>query len=138
MKTGAEQNRKETPEGARVLILGASSNPDRYAWKAFEFLRARGYRPVPVHPRLSEIEGIHVHPNLADPLISEKGPIDTVTVYVNPATLEESVDGIIKLHPRRVIMNPGTESSTARQRLEAAGINVREACTLVLLRTEQF
>lgn len=128
----------QTPEGARVCILGASNKTDRYAYKALHFLRERGYRPVPVHPRLAEIDGLHVYPDLSDPLITADGPIDTVTVYVNPATLEQSIDGIINLHPRRIIMNPGTESSTARQRLEAVGIDVLEACTLVLLRTDQF
>ncbi len=52
--------------------------------------------------------------------------------------VEENVAAIIALKPRRVIMNPGTESESAREALEAAGILVLEACTLVMLRTDQF
>ncbi len=129
---------KATPEGARVLILGASNKTDRYAYKALRFLRERDYIPVPVHPRLAEIDGIPVFADLGADAILADGPIDTVTLYVNPTVVEENVPGIIALAPRRVIMNPGTETESARLQLEKADIEVLEACTLVLLRTGQF
>jgi len=131
-------NKTLTPNGTRVCILGASNKTDRYSYTAMQLLREQGYQLVLLHPTLSEIDGIPVFPNIADPRITADGPIDTLTVYVNPATLEESVDGIIKLHPRRVILNPGTESPTAQKKIEAAGIAVLQACTLILLRTNQF
>ena len=37
-----------------------------------------------------------------------------------------------------MIFNPGAENPGAYERLEAGGIEVVEACTLVLLRTNQF
>lgn len=131
------ENERAAP-GSRVVILGASNKEDRYSWKAFTFLLERGYVPVPVHPRLREVGGVIVFSSLSDPKILEDGLIDTVTLYVNPSVVEESVDAIIALNPRRVIMNPGTESATARNLLVAKGIFVIEACTLVMLRTNQF
>ena len=124
--------------GSRVVILGASNKEDRYSWKAFNFLLEGGYVPVPVHPRIEEVGGIPVFSSLNDPKILEDGPIDTVTLYVNPLVVEESVSAIIALQPRRVIMNPGTESDAARSSLTNAGIVVVDACTLVMLRTKQF
>ena len=118
----------------RIIILGASNRPDRYAYKAFASLLKYGHEPVPVHPNLSEIEGVAVIPNLE----SVKGQVDTVTLYVNPTISEPLVDAIIALNPRRVIFNPGTESGELVERLEAAGIAAEEACTLVLLKTGQF
>ena len=47
-------------------------------------------------------------------------------------------DNIIGLKPRRVIFNPGAENSELAQKLKDAGIEVVEACTLVMLRTEQY
>ena len=48
------------------------------------------------------------------------------------------IDDIVELAPRRVIFNPGAENPESYERLEAGGIEVVEACTLVLLRTGQF
>lgn len=124
--------------GSRVVILGASDRPDRYACKAFRFLQAAGFVPVPVHPRLKEIDGMPVFASLAAPALLDGGPIDTVTLYVNSAVVEENTGAIIALRPRRVIMNPGTENDEARRRLEDAGISVVVGCTLVMLRTGQF
>ena len=47
-------------------------------------------------------------------------------------------DQILKLKPKRVIFNPGTENSSLEKTLTDAGIAIEEACTLVLLRTNQF
>ncbi len=122
----------------RVLILGASDKADRYSHMALMRLLAAGHEPVPVHPSLDSIEGIPVFHGLDPEPILADGPIDTVTLYVNPAIVGHSADAIIALGPRRVIMNPGTENHEARERFEKAGINTVEACTLVLLGTGQF
>jgi predicted CoA-binding protein len=117
-----------------VVILGASDRPDRYAYRALNLLREHGHSVVLVHPRLQEIEGLPVVNSLGD----VDGPVDTVTLYVNPAIGEKEAEALLALRPRRVIMNPGTESAVLRDRLTAAGIAVEEACTLVLLSTGQY
>ena len=33
-----------------VVVIGASKNPDRYAFKAMQRLQAQGYKAVPVNP----------------------------------------------------------------------------------------
>ncbi|NOR88577.1 MAG: CoA-binding protein, partial [Bacteroidales bacterium] len=47
-------------------------------------------------------------------------------------------DYIINLQPERIIFNPGTENSEFMQMAQKKGIEVEEACTLVLLSTNQF
>lgn len=130
----AAHHSKMNGKSERVVILGASNRPDRYAYKAFATLRKYGHEPVPVHPALSDIEGVTVMPDLP----SVGGEIDTVTLYVNPKISEPLVAEIIALKPRRVILNPGTESALLVKELEEAGISAEEACTLVLLETGQF
>lgn len=119
---------------ANVAILGASSNPERYAWRALKLLKENHHTPFPVSINEREIDGLKTYPTLGD--IAE--PIDTLTLYVSPDKVEASLEDIIALHPRRVIFNPGTESPAAMARLRAQGFEVEEACTLVLLRTGQF
>ena len=121
-----------TPE--RVVILGASDKPDRYAHKAMTALLRHGHEVVLVHPRLKEIEG---RPVLAD-VREVTGPVDTVTMYVGPAISAGLADKLTALKPKRVIFNPGSENPDLQDKLQAAGIRPEEACTLVLLATDQY
>jgi len=118
----------------RVVLIGASNKPERYAYMAFKDLQKHGHKIIPVHPTLPAIEGV---PVLHD-LQTIKEAIDTVTLYVNPEIGLAMKDALIALHPARIIMNPGTEHPGLEQQLQDAGIKVLHACTLVLLRTNQF
>ena len=118
----------------RVVILGASSKPDRYAYRAFRMLREHGHEVIPVHPALIEIEGVAVVIDLD----SVAGPVETLTLFVSPAISEPLTDAIVALRPGRVIFNPGTESAMLESALDEAGIPYGEACTLVMLGTGVF
>ena len=118
----------------RVVIVGASNNPERYSHRALLLLRKHGHEVVPVHPKLAEIEGI---PVVAD-LSAITGPVDTVTMYVGAAISNGLTEKLTALKPRRVIFNPGAENAALVADLEKAGISCEEACTLVLLNTGQF
>lgn len=118
----------------RVAILGASTDPTRYANRAQHLLLDYGHTVVPVNPTLDEVDGKKAVPDLD----SIEGPVDTVTVYLRPALSEPLADALLRLKPKRVIFNPGAESPALRKRLEAAGIRVQWECTLVLLRSERF
>lgn len=117
-----------------VAVLGASPKPARYANQCIRLLQQHGYRITPVHPRFGLIEDLPVTHKLA--AIDE--PVHTLTLYVGPQLLEPQVDEIVGLKPSRVIFNPGTESQLVQDRLTAAGIEWFEACTLVMLKTNQF
>lgn len=117
-----------------VAILGASTNPERYSYKAVKLLEEMGYGVFPVHPSARPIDGLKCYAGLGE--IEEE--IDTITVYLSEKNSEPIVEQIIQSKPRRVILNPGAESAVLTSRCEEAGIQVQEACTLVLLRTGQF
>lgn len=117
----------------KTLILGASPNPDRYAYKATVSLKKHGHPVFPVGIKKGEImdEPILVgKPNIND--------IDTVTLYVGPQNQPEWYDYIIGLNPKRIIFNPGTENQELVQLATKKGINCEEACTLVLLSIGQY
>ena len=118
----------------RVVVLGASHKPERYANQAIRLLLEHGHEVVPVHPRLDLAEGLPVAHRLGE----IEGAVDVLTLYIGPERSALVADDIVKLHPGRVIFNPGTESDALEARLDAAGIPHERACTLVLLRTGQF
>ena len=118
----------------RVVVMGASNKPERYSYKAVMFLKEKGHEVFPVHPLLKEIEGMKVYPSIKD----VKGPVDTVSLYISKDISSKLADEIIQKAPRRIIFNPGAENPEFEAKAAAQGIETLEACTLVLLRTNQF
>jgi predicted CoA-binding protein len=118
----------------KVAVVGASPLKDRYSNKAMNLLEKYGHTPVPVAPKHKEIEGKAVYPGLPD----IPGDIDTVTMYVGVPRQEKIIEEILRVKPKRVIFNPETENPKVYDKLKSAGIRVQEACTLVLLKTDQY
>jgi hypothetical protein len=117
-----------------VAIIGATDKADRYANKAMHALQKHGHEVVLVNPFKKEIEG----QECLESVTAYDGKVDTVTLYVNPKRFQDHIDAVLKIQPKRVIMNPGTEDDAHQQTLEDARIEVLRACTLVLLSTNQF
>lgn len=117
----------------KTLIIGASNNPERYSYKAAESLLKHGH----------EIELLGVRPDkvfdrIVDTEKKQYDNIDTVTLYVGVQRQPEYYDYILSLKPRRVIFNPGTENKEFEELLEKNNIAAEEACTLVLLASDQY
>ena len=119
---------------ANVAVLGASNNTERYSNKAVKLLVEKNHTVFPVHPTLTNIDGLNVY-NTMDS-IDER--IDTLSVYISPLKIGPLINDIIKLNPHRVILNPGTESDELENNLARNNIPFVKACTLVLLKTGQF
>ncbi len=119
---------------SNVAVLGASTNEERYSFKAVRMLKEHGHNPIPVHPAGHIVDGITAVKALGD--LTET--IDTLTIYVNPKISSSEYESILKLKPRRVVFNPGAENGELAEKLKADGYEVVEACTLVMLRTDQF
>ena len=117
-----------------VAVLGASNKPERYSFQAVKLLAEKGHAVCPVHPALATIDGVPVFKQLGDIRV----PLHTLTVYVGPERSTALAAAILAARPQRVIFNPGAENPALAQQLQAAGIQVENACTLVLLRTGQF
>jgi len=64
--------------------------------------------------------------------------VDTVSLYVGPRNQDYWKEYIKELKPKRVIFNPGTENEDFQMDLIKEGIEVEEACTLVLLSMGSF
>lgn len=117
-----------------VAILGASSNPSRYAYLASQRLTAAGHRVFGVNPRLPAVRDVEV---VAE--ISLLPPaIHTLTLYVEPQKSTGLAGAIAGYGFARVIFNPGSENPELAQQLRVEGVEVIEACTLVMLSTGAF
>lgn len=117
----------------KTLVIGATTNKERYAYKAIHSLVDKSHQVVAVGVK----SGMALDVTIETEKIPFKG-IDTVTLYVNPTVQKDYYDYIISLHPRRVIFNPGTENPEFYQFLTENNIQYEVACTLVLLATNQY
>jgi len=123
----------ENMEKKKTLILGASTNPERYSYKAAHRLTNAGHPIVNIGLKSGEVAGEPILP--AGSTVEE---IDTVTLYIGPKLQPQYYQYLMALKPRRIIFNPGTENEELYKMAEDAGIEVTEACTLVLLGTGQY
>ncbi len=118
-----------------VAVIGASPKEERYSNKAMRMLAEYKHHPIPVAPSYEEIEGEKVYKSVSE--IPDK--LDTATMYLGPnRQTDEIIDQIIAAAPKRVIFNPGTENEHSAEKFKDAGINVVEACTLIMLETNQY
>ncbi|MEJ1238172.1 CoA-binding protein [Chryseolinea sp. T2] len=119
----------------KTVVVGATTNPGRYAYLAANMLKQYNHSVVPLGIKSGEVAGANILDIRQKPSIEG---VDTITLYIGPQRQPEYYDYLLGLKPRRIIFNPGTENEEFEKKAEAQGVEVEEACTLVLLRSRQF
>ncbi len=117
----------------KVLVLGASLNPRRYAYHAMNLLTEKGHEVIGIGRERGEVSGVEIRTDFTG--VSD---VHTVTLYINPSIQKQYLDKLIDLKPKRVIFNPGSENPDLIERLKAHQIAYTFSCTLVMLRTNGF
>ncbi|MBM1106351.1 CoA-binding protein [Aurantibacter crassamenti] len=117
----------------KTLVFGASLKTDRYSNLAVNKLVGHNIDTEAFGFKAGQIGSVQIKTNLSD-----FQNIHTVTLYINSSRQPEYYGGLLKLKPKRVIFNPGTENPEFYKILENNGIEVEVACTLVLLATKQY
>lgn len=118
---------------SKTLVIGASTNPERTAYTAIHRLVAANEKVEAVGLKAGEVAGIKIqtgHPAIQD--------VDTVTMYVGAKGQLSLYDYILSLKPKRIIFNPGAENEEFAEMCRKNGIEVVEACTLVMLSLGQY
>ena len=112
----------------KTVVIGASENQERYSYKAVLSRSKHGQEVIAVGLKDGMILNI--------PITKEKKHIenvDTVTMYVGAQNQAGWYDYILSLKPKRIIFNPGAENPELAELAVKNGIEVVEACTLVML-----
>lgn len=117
----------------KTLVLGASENPERYSNMAIKKLKQHGHEVVAIGAKDGEADGVKIHkdhPDFKD--------LNTVTMYLSEKNQHQYYDYILKQKPERIIFNPGAENPELFELAQKNGITPQNACTLVLLSTNQY
>jgi len=117
----------------KTMIIGATPNVDRYAHKAATRLVYTGHKIVNIGIKKGEVAGKVIEK--ADKIYDD---IHTITLYIGPSTQKAYYDYILQTKPKRLIFNPGAENPELYQLAKESGIDAINACTLVLLASNQF
>ena len=117
----------------KTAVLIASPKEDRYSNKAVRMLLDNNVEVVPIGYRTGLVQNIEII--VGRPEVEN---LHTLTLYLNPKNQKVFYDYILGLKPKRVIFNPGTENEELQKMLDEQDISWEEACTLVLLSTNQF
>jgi uncharacterized protein len=118
-----------------TIVLGASENPDRYSNIAIRMLRSYHFETIAIGNKVGKVLDVPI--TIFNPYETYPN-VHTITLYLNSKNQEKYFNFILNLKPVRVIFNPGTENQDFMDELERNNIEVTEACTLVLLRTQQY
>lgn len=112
----------------KTVVIGASDNPERYSYRAVVNLAKHGEEVIAIGIKEGMIGNIKI--------TKEKKHIDnvdTITMYVGAQNQPGWYDYILSLKPKRIIFNPGAENEELAHLAASKGIEVVEACTLVML-----
>ncbi|MGA9869332.1 MAG: CoA-binding protein, partial [Acetobacteraceae bacterium] len=105
-----------------IALVGASSNWNRPSYFVMKYLQGKGYRVIPVNPRLAgqTLLGERAYASVRD--IPE--PVDMVDIFRASDRVDPIVDDAIAIGARVVWMQLGIRNDEAGARAEAAGLEV--------------
>ncbi|MCR9175746.1 MAG: O-acetylhomoserine aminocarboxypropyltransferase [Alphaproteobacteria bacterium] len=107
-----------------IAMVGASDNWNRPSYFAMKYLQQKGYRVIPVNPKVAaagdKILGETVYASLAD--LPER--VDMVDIFRNSSAAGPITDEAIAHGTKVVWMQLGVRNAEAAGRAEAAGLTV--------------
>lgn len=127
-------NRTNLPSNARDMIreillgykslavVGLSSNPKRPSHGVAAYMKAHGYRVIPVNPNEKEVFGEKSYARLEE--VPE--PLEVVVIFRRPQFVPEVVEAAIRKGARVIWMQEGVLHEEAAERARNAGLAVVE------------
>ncbi|EON91892.1 hypothetical protein MARLIPOL_09721 [Marinobacter lipolyticus SM19] len=120
----------QTPEAIRAILtsirtialVGASNKIHRPSHEVMAYLQGRGYRVIPVNPKLAgqQLLGETVYADLN----SLPEPVDMVELFLAPERTGPVINAAIKLNVPVVWMQIGVINEEGARKAEAAGLTV--------------
>ncbi|HLT12965.1 MAG TPA: CoA-binding protein [Marinobacter sp.] len=123
MPINAPDTIREILESVRTIALvGASEKTDRPSHEVMEFLQHRGYRVIPVNPRLEgkQVLGETVYADLA----SLPVPVDMAELFLAPERTDAVIDQAIEQNIPVLWLQIGVINEAGAARAENAGLKV--------------
>lgn len=110
-----------------LAVVGLSSNPKRASHGVAAYMKAHGYRVVPVNPNQETVFGEKSYPTLEE--VPEA--VEVVVIFRRPQFVPEVVEAAIRKGARVIWMQEGVIHAAAAERARRAGLEVvQDRCIL--------
>lgn len=116
----AETIRKVLTECRTIAVVGASSNPARASNHVAAYMKAQGYRVIPVNPNEQTVVGEPAYPSLT----AVPGPVDLVDIFRRSEDVLPIVQEAIARGVKAVWLQEGVINEPAAQLAREAGLAV--------------
>lgn len=122
--TGSAQQPADLLKDAHTIaFVGLSDNPDRHSNRVAKYFQKRGYRIIPVNPKITEALGEKAYPSLADIPLSTH--IDIVDIFRRPDQVLPHLREIVERgNIRTVWLAEGANSYDAEEFAEDYGLQM--------------
>jgi len=115
---------REILDRAKIIaVVGLTDREGRASLGVSRFMQSRGYRIVPVNPRIDSALGEKAYPTLDEAVESVHG-IALVNVFRAPEFVPEIVSDVIRLKIPYLWLQEGVIHHEAAAQAEAAGVKV--------------
>jgi len=112
----------------RIMIIGASTNREKYGNKSVRAHQRQNHDVFPVNPRADEIEGLKCYRTIAE----VPGPIDRASLYLPPKLGFPAIDALAdRGDVTEVWLNPGAESLELIEHAKQMGFDPITACSII-------
>lgn len=117
----------------KTLVLGASTNPSRYSYKAIKSLIRHNAEVIAVGKNPGEVDGVSI-----DTELKNVDNIHTILLYLNANNQKAYYKQLLDLNPKRIIFNPGAENPEFELMAKNNQIEVLNTCGIVMINTDNF
>ena len=104
-----------------IALVGWSPKPDRPSHRVAAYLKARGYRVIPVNPGQAGVEALG---ETVVATLAEAGPVDMVDIFRRSEEAGAVADEAVRLGAKVVWMQLDVVDEAAASRARAAGVQV--------------
>jgi predicted CoA-binding protein len=105
-----------------IAVVGLSNDTGRPSYEVSSYLQSRGYRVVPINPKLSEVLGEKAYPSLSEAAKVEE--IDIVDVFRSPDAVPAIVDEVLALKIPALWLQESVVHEEAAEKARQAGVFV--------------
>lgn len=103
-----------------IAVVGLSSNPARPSYGVASYMKAQGYRVIPVNPNETNVLGEPAYPSLA----AAPGTIDLVNIFRKSEDVSPIIEEAIACGAKAVWMQEGVINEQAAVRARESGLLV--------------
>ena len=110
-----------------LAVVGLSSKPSRPSYGVAAYMKAHGYRIIPVNPNETEVLGESAYPSLE----AVPEPVELVVIFRRPEFVRDVVESAIRKGTKVIWMQEGVFDDEAALRAQEAGLTViQDRCIL--------